>query len=1020
MQAILLCLFLLPLYINAQQKFNKFYAPQAIFPTIGNYQTNGTMNDIVVDPQTNDIYMVGEIRSLVYNPGYVSDFGYLGKLNSSGNPQWLKNNSMSSSGQGENRYTRLIITSDNNLLALTGYFAKGGHSSGPNSGYTGQLTLHKTDKNGNILFQKNYGGSVTTYTSASDGRSLIEAKDASNAISYVAAGMYLTTYSTSPTSSESIFVVKTQTNLIPLWRKFYSFYNSGYHLESANCIYQAGDKNYILTGVSDGLTFVMKINEATGAVMWSHKYSISNAVITNSVSSGESITEDCNGNIVVSGACGGGVFLLSLSSAGVYNWCDVLNCGTSGNTLMKDPATNVLSLGGASISGFDRSTFLLKFTPGSCNNLVTNTYGNCVSYKMDSYNFSNMLYKKMLRTASGGYMFLNESVPYTAAYDDYKFNIVSTDSSFKSSAGAFDMSDYCTPHSQTVTAVGLAPIISGTASSSGTVLSEDVYYTLVQARLQQYTYCKDCPEPSVSRQTLHVKCHDRVVLSGNCDGETVAWFDENGTLMQGVSTHSLSFIATHSTSRILREYTRDSCVRCEKTFNIIVAPPDVCFSLPPTICINQAVTPTLTCDMSKVSWHQWVVTELNGAWNNRVVKGSFPFGGPPQAGIDIKSLWNGFIPGKCYGISLDIQDSCGNNNTLYQFFCVPALIQNTITVTVCPLNGNTTRWFEPSQHCSGAYYTFLGNDSRDYAYGYPLSPGNYILDCFDASGCQTGRTTVRVVPIPELPVTTCTQTVYYCDVNPNLEGIRPENCPDCYRDDPRVELLPLETETVNGVVRYKRKIIDWDNCRQCDFSFEVMDKACDFNVAFNEVISTNYPFTLTFFNTSSSGSGTAPCGMSQWIIDDLTAGVSFLYSGSAVNFTGQIHHEYQVCLSVSNCACGRACEKSFCKTFRIDDDGAHVSRLAQHSEEATAELFPVSKGIMVKPNPSSGKFVLENSYGLRVYDQVLITDMSGKTVLKMENMAAGFEYNLSDLAKGVYVVKITTSDGTKTTKLVLQ
>lgn len=1021
-QAILFCLFLQPLSVSAQQKFNTFYTPQAIVLPNGTYETAGTMNDVAIDPQTGDIYLAGGIGG-GWTHTAVSPFGYLGKLDSSGNPQWFENNRVLNNTLAyENKYTRLMVTSDNHVLALTGYFV----TNTPN-GYTGQLMLHKADMGGAMQIQKNYGEMYSPnipYTKFSEGRSLIEAKDAAGSISYVAAGLFLTTYPTSTVTSECIFVVKTQTNLAPLWRKFYSFFNSGIHSERAQCIYQASDKNYILTGVSDDRLFIMKVDQGTGAVIWSHRYTMTNALITDPKSSGESISEDCSGNIIVSGAAGGRVVLLSVSSSGIFNWCDVLDCGTSGNTLMKDPASNLLSLGGADINGTWDYTFLLKFIPRNCTGNSVNTYISCNSYKTDNTNFPNMVHKKMLRTASGGYLFLNEYSPPAGTYEDYHFNLVSTDSSFKSSTGIFSMSDFCIPHLQSVAATSLTPAISGTATSTGTVISEDVDYKMVQARLLQHTYCQDCPEPTVSHVTLHVKCHERVFLSNNCDGFPVEWFDENGQLILGANTHSLSFIVNQSTRRTSREYHSNGCVRCEKNIEIIVDPPEVCFSLPATICTNQPIVPTFTCDMSRVNWHQWVVTELNGAWNNRVVKGNFPSGGPPQA-IDIRTLWNGFIPGKCYAISLDLQDSCGYSNTQYQFFCVPAITENTITVTMCPLNGNNSRWFEPSQHCSGAYYTFLGNDSRNYPYGYPLSPGSYQLDCFDVNSCQTGRTTVQVVSIPVLAATTCTHTEFYCDVIPNPEGILPGNCPDCYRNDPRVELLPLQVMSVNGTVQYQRRIIDWDNCRECVFSFGIVDKACDFTVSSAYYFSAANPQTLTFFSTSSSGPGTQPCG-ARWTVRDLSGSVTTIYPGNMFSFTGAIGVTYEICLYVTNCACGRECEKSICTTLTMGEggpwrmaSGSGQSEAWNRAEESTLPIR-VDKDIVVRPNPSSGKFILTNSSGLPVYKRVVIHDMNGKMVFAKETVSSGFEYDLSDLAKGIYVINVTTDTGIKNMKLVLE
>jgi hypothetical protein len=345
---------------------------------------------------------------------------------------------------------------------------------------------------------------------------------------------------------------------------------------------------------------------------------------------------------------------------------------------------------------------------------------------------------------------------------------------------------------------------------------------------------------------------------------------------------------------------------------------------------------------------------------------------------------------------------------------------------MCPLNGNNSRWFEPSQHCSGAYYTFLGNDSRNYPYGYPLSPGNYLLDCFDANGCQIGRTTVQVVPVPVLAATTCTYTEYYCDVIPNPEGIRPENCPDCYRDDPRVEVLPLQTTSMNGQTVYQRRIIDWDNCRECYFSFKIEDKACDFERSSILSWNSTNPEFITGQDVSVPGPGTTLCGI-RWTVQDLSGSATTIYVGNAFSFTGIIDHSYMICHYATNCACGRECEKSFCIIITIRESGP-VWRQASGSDpeetwrlvEETSLPFHSATDIIVRPNPSTGKFVLANSFGLSVYNRVVVRDMNGKMLFTREFIPSGFEYDLSDLAKGVYVINVTTDTGIKNIKLVLE
>ncbi|NDC42747.1 MAG: T9SS C-terminal target domain-containing protein, partial [Chitinophagia bacterium] len=76
--------------------------------------------------------------------------------------------------------------------------------------------------------------------------------------------------------------------------------------------------------------------------------------------------------------------------------------------------------------------------------------------------------------------------------------------------------------------------------------------------------------------------------------------------------------------------------------------------------------------------------------------------------------------------------------------------------------------------------------------------------------------------------------------------------------------------------------------------------------------------------------------------------------------------------------------------------------------------------VALYPNPSGGRVVLEAKQTTLV--QFVVTDMAGRTVLET-TPAPGtqrLDVNLSHLSAGMYLYRITTSNGLRTGKLVLE
>jgi len=86
------------------------------------------------------------------------------------------------------------------------------------------------------------------------------------------------------------------------------------------------------------------------------------------------------------------------------------------------------------------------------------------------------------------------------------------------------------------------------------------------------------------------------------------------------------------------------------------------------------------------------------------------------------------------------------------------------------------------------------------------------------------------------------------------------------------------------------------------------------------------------------------------------------------------------------------------------------------SETETMEFQAIDA---LYPNPTTGKFSVTFSKALQNSD-VLLTDVHGKTILQFKANGYKVEFNLSNVAAGVYFVRINDGDNTITKKVVKQ
>ncbi len=202
--------------------------------------------------------------------------------------------------------------------------------------------------------------------------------------------------------------------------------------------------------------------------------------------------------------------------------------------------------------------------------------------------------------------------------------------------------------------------------------------------------CENCPSFSrlecVKICTRPQTVTERIVIDTTfCDGiawlcvdvnwnERVYWTTPEGCTgnpcVEGTTSGQYTAQIVNPVNCSMREVvynvTVDCCIDME------------CISMPDEVCEGQPICIDVNCDFDFPIWYRWVVTELNGAWEDRVVKAHIE-PGVPLGDICISNYWDEFIPGKSYGISLDVCRTCWDGTTKcetkYLFFNYKAKTQ---------------------------------------------------------------------------------------------------------------------------------------------------------------------------------------------------------------------------------------------------------------------------------------------------------------------------------------------------------
>jgi hypothetical protein len=137
---------------------------------------------------------------------------------------------------------------------------------------------------------------------------------------------------------------------------------------------------------------------------------------------------------------------------------------------------------------------------------------------------------------------------------------------------------------------------------------------------------------------------------------------------------------------------------------------------------------------------------------------------------------------------------------------------------------------------------------------------------------------------------------------------------------------------------------------------------------------------------------------------------------------------YVLCLNVIDSA--NSCYSNFCDTLTVDSAGNVFKSVSSFNGTASVnvvsapkkltstgiENYAIANSIVVVPNPASN--IIRVTFNENKSNAIQIIDLSGKIVKSFSAIVSNqLEMNVSDLSEGLYIVKLSNSNGVTTTKL---
>jgi hypothetical protein len=378
---------------------------------------------------------------------------------------------------------------------------------------------------------------------------------------------------------------------------------------------------------------------------------------------------------------------------------------------------------------------------------------------------------------------------------------------------------------------------------------------------------------------------------------------------------------------------------------------------------------------------------------------------------------------------------------------VPIVERDTLTRSYCDFD--TYTGLEPSKEFDASLYSYYilrkttppyhFYDSRSGQYGqtwHAIDEGSWTVDYYDEEGCLRKQLIVNVIKTPSDTLRCNVTLTNPCsgEIDPQVVMPQPDgSCPECYA----LSMLDAQAPSQHILSKfdgngkhigevYQKSFRDYKNCKVCIFTYEILSAECVINVDF-DIVPTSVPFQFTLVNRSS---GNGQLVGHTWQVDGY---FNHTYlpgepETDRMDFTFMGPGEYRICLNLCNYYCEKECCGKKCLVIRIDEEGRMtiIDRYSppqfqgpEHGHHTSDAAHPST--IIIVPNPTSSVFRLQQA-GMEngTYDLVEIMDSSGKMILTLANVPTNHEYNLSDVAKGSYSVRVTSGSRYQHLKLLMQ
>jgi hypothetical protein len=266
-----------------------------------------------------------------------------------------------------------------------------GNTSSFGTGNDFDVYLLKTDANGNMLWQKNYGGTGSFWVDDDEGRSVAQTSDGG----YIIAG-WTRSYGTlnGTIKTEDVYLIKTDSNGNLLWQRTYG----GTSFDTSFSVSQTVDGGYIITGetssygAGDSDVYLIK-TDANGNLIWQKTYG------GVKWDRGESILQTKDGNYIIAGgttsygAGGIDVYLIKTDANGNLIWQKTYGGSNEDEaaSILEDKDGNYLIVGHTYSYGTGMGDVYLIKTDANGNLIWQKTYGGTgsdigfsVSHTVDS------------------------------------------------------------------------------------------------------------------------------------------------------------------------------------------------------------------------------------------------------------------------------------------------------------------------------------------------------------------------------------------------------------------------------------------------------------------------------------------------------------------------------------------------------------------------------------------------------------------------------------------------------------